>query len=164
MRTFRKYFWFIPTIIWMAVIFGFSGQEGETSAGVSLIVSEKVAVVLHETVVQEVSVPDLVEILHPNVRKTAHMTEYAILYFLLFLSFLQLMSAVSGAAVSILVSLVYSCTDEIHQAFVAGRDGNYLDVCVDMTGVLVAVMIVLFLISRRSGREARRADENERLS
>ena len=42
MKIIRKYFWFMPAVIWMYVIFSFSDQVGEASAGLSLKVTEKV--------------------------------------------------------------------------------------------------------------------------
>ena len=166
MKKVRKFFWFVPTILWMVLIFQFSGQQGEVSGGVSLELTEGFARILHSTVMGDRSVEELTEILHPLIRKAAHMTEYAILFVLLFLSFRQLLSSPASMAVSILTAFVYACTDEIHQVFVNGRSGNFQDVCVDMTGVLAAVMIVLFLYSsrqpRRPGPEAVKMNDMEK--
>lgn len=147
MKTFRRFFWFVPTVVWMVVIFQFSAQEAQVSAGLSLKVSEKVADVLHETVMTGYPEDQIVEIVHPIVRKCAHMAEYAVLYTLLFLSFFFSMLATRSAAVSVVISFIYACIDEVHQMFVPGRSGNYMDVCVDMTGVLAAVAVILFIYS-----------------
>ena len=147
MKTLRRFFWFVPTVIWMIVIFRFSAQEAEVSAGLSLKVSQEVAYVLHETVMQEYSYDTVVEIVHPGVRKCAHMAEYAVLYCLLFLSFFFSTLATRSAAVSIVIAFGYACFDELHQTFVSGRSGNFMDVCVDMTGVLFAVALILFIYS-----------------
>ena len=44
---------------------------------------------------------------------------------------------------------VYACTDEFHQLFVEGRDGNFRDVMIDSTGALVGIcfgFVVWFMI------------------
>lgn len=147
MNVMRRFFWFIPTIVWMIVIFRFSGQQGELSASLSYKVTQEISEVLHETVMPGRSVAELTELLHPAVRKAAHMAEYAVLFTLLFLSFFFSVLATRSAAISIVISFVYACVDEFHQTLVSGRSGNPLDICVDMTGVLIAVAIVLFIYS-----------------
>ena len=87
MSVIRRFFWFVPTVVWMIVIFQFSGQDGELSAGLSYKVTAEIADFLHVTVLRDKSPEELIETLHPVVRKGAHMTEYAILMTLLFLSF-----------------------------------------------------------------------------
>ena len=42
----------------------------------------------------------------------------------------------------------YAATDELHQSFVAGRNGSMFDVCLDSVGVLVGVAIV-WAVSRK---------------
>ena len=131
----------MPTVIWMVVIFQLSSQEGIQSASVSRKVTEYAAKVLHSTVLQDQEYEVIVEVLHPAVRKTAHMAEYAILYVLLFLSFFFSMLATRSAALSIIIAFIYAIIDETHQTYVSGRSGQFYDVCVDMTGVLIAVCI-----------------------
>ncbi len=165
MKTIRRFFWFVPTIIWMVVMFQFSSQVGPQSASLSLKVTEKVARTLHETVLEDRDYDELVVILHPIVRKCAHMAEYAVLYVLLFLSFFFSMLATRSAALSIVIAFLYAVFDETHQAFVQGRSGSYLDVCVDMTGVLAAVCVILFVYSfwqsRHLTKEERRREQLE---
>jgi VanZ family protein len=43
---------------------------------------------------------------------------------------------------------VYAATDELHQSFVAGRNGSMFDVCLDSVGVLVGVAVV-WAVSRK---------------
>ena len=83
-----------------------------------------------------------------DIRKYAHMTEYALLavssgFFFqeLFLDRIPLRSAICNSA----FCLFYACSDEFHQTFVPGRAGAAIDVMVDMIGV-AAGMIIVFLI------------------
>ena len=45
-----------------------------------------------------------------------------------------------GAAV---ISFLYACSDELHQSFVAGRDGKFADVGVDAIGFLTVSILIL---------------------
>ena len=45
MKAFRRFFWFVPTVLWMVLIFHLSGQEGTASAGLSYKVAAKTAVI-----------------------------------------------------------------------------------------------------------------------
>ena len=67
----------MPAAIWMYVIFSFSDQVGETSAGLSLKVTEKVVEILMKLQIGPNDYYYLIEVLHPLVRKGAHMAEYA---------------------------------------------------------------------------------------
>jgi VanZ family protein len=45
-------------------------------------------------------------------------------------------------AIAVVISLLYACTDEYHQAFVAGRFGSPLDVGVDAIGMAIACLAI----------------------
>jgi VanZ family protein len=81
------------------------------------------------------SVPDLGTDLgqwDTALRKLAHVAEYAILGALVF-------RAAGSAPAAVLLSSAYAATDEIHQAFVAGRHGSPLDWLIDTAGVVLGV-------------------------
>lgn len=162
MKIIRKYFWFVPSALWMYLIYGFSDQVGEVSGGLSLTVTEKLAEIVHRLCGERVAGMDLVELMHPYVRKAAHMGEYAVLFVLLFLSFVAMMRATRAMSVSIFVSFIYACADEYHQTMIAGRAGQWTDVCVDMTGVLAAVMVLLFIYAGWQGYDERRRERKMR--
>jgi VanZ family protein len=71
-------------------------------------------------------------------RKLAHTAEYAVLGLLL-------MRALEQAALAFAVGVAFAVTDEIHQAFVAGRHGAPLDVLIDAAGVAIGVLLALRL-------------------
>ena len=132
----------------MYVIFSFSGQTAQVSSGISLKVTQKIVDIIG--IIRGGEGFDsgyLVELLHPYVRKCAHMGEFGVLFVLLFLSFLASAVATRAMAGAIFVSFIYACLDEFHQTKVGGRAGMFTDVCVDMTGVLAAVMFVLIIYS-----------------
>jgi VanZ family protein len=74
-------------------------------------------------------------------RKIAHAAEYAVLGALL-------LRAIGREAPAAALGIAYAVTDEVHQAFVPGRQAAPLDVLIDAVGVIVGVFVV--------GRAARR--------
>jgi VanZ family protein len=68
-------------------------------------------------------------------RKIAHAAEYAVLGALL-------LRAIGREAPATALGIAYAVTDEVHQAFVPGRQGAPLDVLIDAVGVIVGVYVV----------------------
>ena len=68
-------------------------------------------------------------------RKLAHAAEYAVLGALL-------LRAIGREVPAVALGIAYALTDEIHQAFVPGRQGRPLDVLIDAVGVLVGVYVL----------------------
>ena len=83
-------------------------------------------------------------------RKLAHATEFAILAALLVRAFGDPWRAA-------LVAVLYAISDELHQSFVAGRQGAVLDVVIDSAGVVAGVLLAARW--RRSGRRNRSRDD-----
>jgi VanZ family protein len=67
-------------------------------------------------------------------RKGAHMTEYAILAFLL-------ARALSSVAPAFAIGLLYAVSDELHQSFVRGRHAAVRDVAFDAVGLLIGLIV-----------------------
>lgn len=83
------------------------------------------------------------------IRKAAHMTEYAVLAFLL-LRWLRLSQSLPKAMIgAFLIALFYACTDEYHQTFIAGRGGSYIDVMIDAIGMALGVGFGWFLFRQK---------------
>lgn len=92
------------------------------------------------------SQPDLKSSLPTSIdfilRKIAHMTEYGILFFLLFRAIREhSMNLNKTIWLAIIFSILYAITDEYHQAFVFGRMGTLRDVLIDSAGILGAFLI-----------------------
>ena len=68
-------------------------------------------------------------------RKIAHAAEYAVLGVLL-------LRAVGKELPAAAIGIAYAVTDEVHQAFVPGRQGAVLDVLIDAVGVLIGVYVL----------------------
>lgn len=84
-------------------------------------------------------------------RKTAHFTAYAAMGVLAFLSIVTYknLSLKIRTALSAIICLLYSISDEIHQSFIPGRSCELRDICIDMSGSLLTI-ILLFVIIRFS--------------
>jgi VanZ family protein len=67
-------------------------------------------------------------------RKLAHATEFAILGVLLLRAIGRVRPAFGLAA-------AFAVTDEIHQAFVPGRQASPLDVVIDVTGIAIGLAL-----------------------
>lgn len=83
-------------------------------------------------------------------RKLAHMTEYGVLWFLLWWAFRYRHLWVAAA-----ITVLYAISDEIHQHFVATRHGSPLDVVVDTAGMAVAIGLALIWRERTDGVSVR---------
>ena len=69
-----------------------------------------------------------------ELRKLAHLTEYALLG-----AFLQ--RALSRPWLAVLVGGLYAVSDEVHQHFVRGRHAAWYDVVIDTIGVTIGVVL-----------------------
>ncbi len=104
-----------PIVLWAVVIFAFSSVPSLSSG---------------------LGTWDLI------LRKTAHLSEYAILGALL-------LRAIQRPAVAILAGGLYAVTDEVHQHFVRGRHAAWYDVLIDTIGVAIGVLAWTRLGRRR---------------
>lgn len=150
-RTILKYCSCIPAIIMMVIIFKFSAANGVESSGTSSGLLEGIISKIGEVLPIEMEIQQkawLVEVLETPLRKCAHMTEYMCLALFVMLPFYVFgkrgRSLICRSAV---VSIVYACTDELHQYFVPGRAGRIMDICIDSIGVWIGIGIgMLFML------------------
>lgn len=145
---------FLPTLLLLFLIFGFSAQDGETSGSLSFQISLFLVRLLDPLLPSALSENVMIEraeFIHLFVRKAAHMTEY----FLLALS-LQLPLAFwlyrlpfwkARIFIGFSCTVFFAALDELHQIFVPGRSGNLTDVCIDSAGALIASLCLLIFHS-----------------
>jgi len=67
-------------------------------------------------------------------RKCAHVTEYAVLAFLL-------ARAIGREAPALALGVLYAASDEFHQSFVRGRHASPVDVAIDTVGLLIGIYV-----------------------
>lgn len=143
-----KLFYYLPLAVWMAVIF-----VASTGAGSARNTSHLLLYLLSfaRDEVGSVIRPETLQTLNYLARKSAHVTEYAVLTALAvraiqFGSPRLKAKAVIGA---LLISLFYAAGDEFHQRFVANRTSTPIDVAIDMVGAsLVMVVILIWFLAK----------------
>lgn len=150
MKKVIKWIVWIPVILMMIAIFGFSNANSEKSSNLSGSFISDTLNFIDGTFSLQLDHQEkvrLVEALQTPVRKLAHMTEYMVLAITLmsalYVDGLRNKKLVATAAV---IGIAYASLDEFHQLFVPGRSGEIRDVCVDTIGILIGIGIFLLLL------------------
>lgn len=126
-----KFLKLLILILWMGIIFCFSNQPN-SGQETHDIIEETITTVKKET---------FIDIINFIMRKSAHMTEY----FILTILFVSLYKEYTNnknklIMISIISCFLYACTDEIHQLFIIGRAGQFIDVLIDTIGGLLFII------------------------
>ncbi|GIM30499.1 teicoplanin resistance protein VanZ [Clostridium polyendosporum] len=134
--TLKKILSWLLLIIWMSVIFVFSHKSGNDSDKQSTLIINIFNVMgldLNSTL------GDLATFI---VRKTAHFTEYMILFFLSYNLLRSYTDKKDSIMFALIITLGYACTDEVHQLFIPGRTGKFTDILIDISGGLFGAFIL----------------------
>lgn len=132
----KKILKYILVLVWMIIIFKFSSDPAEISDGKSGFIIE----VINSLGINISSA--LGKFTNFIIRKIGHIGEYFILTLLLISALKEDLKIEKTYWLSILVTFLYACSDEIHQRFVPGRAGRFSDVVIDLFGGILAVFIV----------------------
>lgn len=146
LRAMLKPFSFLPAIGMMYLIYYLSGQDGVTSAGLSLKVSIKVVELasrLFDHPLTHAEIMQYADLIHFLIRKCAHMG----LYFLLAISvsFPLYVYGLRGIPLMLVAGafcVAFACGDEYHQSMVAGRGPSKRDVMIDSFGAFWGIILV----------------------
>ena len=111
----RLFRYWLPVTGWMTLIF---------------VVSDQPHLPLYPT--------GLIDLL---LKKLGHLTEYAVLSVLVQRALAQGWECPSTSVLAFLMSIVYALSDEYHQLFVPGRNGNLWDVGVDTLGAVTGLAL-----------------------
>lgn len=106
----KKILRFVPSVLWMGIIFYFSSRQTTGIGGNSYLWR---IVIL----------------------KSFHIVEYSVLAILLFF-------ATNKQNHTLVISLLYAFTDEIHQSFVSGRTATLRDIFFDLSGIFLGLLIL----------------------
>ena len=133
----------------MSAIFFFSAQNGKDSDRTSGRVAQTVAEItvkdFHEK--PQIEQERIVSRIHLPVRKLAHMAEFGSLGALIFLLLVTYRGSILNKWLSSLAAtLLYACTDELHQLLSDGRGAQIRDVLIDFSGALITCTILLIPI------------------
>lgn len=150
------------------MIFGLSAQDGEQSGGISYKISEKCVDFVdavagkHWTGMIKKEMADFLE--HP-IRKLAHFTEYTCMGILVYLMWRPWKKRGKGLYGLVILWVFLSASgDEIHQRFVPGRFGSFMDVCLDTCGGVFGVIICSILermyLKMKRKKDAKKVQKN----
>ena len=159
-KTVVRYVFLALTVLWMGFIFWMSSRTGNASQDQS----GRLVTLLQQLFfpkwkdLPEKDLQDMLNKLSYLVRKIAHFTEFAVLG-----AGLSVILATFEKSfrfrflVSFGIGLLYAASDEIHQLFVAGRDGAVFDVLIDAAGVFAGCLLVrgiyAMILKDRMGKE-----------
>lgn len=121
-----------------ALIFVFSGQDGETSGGFSRMISEKCVELVKSLSGKDWSaavMDAMAEYFEHPIRKLAHFAEYAVMAVLVYAMWRPWKERNKRLyCLVILWIAVSAAVDEMHQLFIPDRYGNLADVLLDTCG------------------------------
>lgn len=129
-------------IFWMGLIFFFSSDTADESTKKSdgVIIHTIEAIIRRDLTDSERE--KCLKYLVVPVRKGAHFSIYLVLGILI-LSYASEFGSISNKMIllSVFLSFLYACSDEIHQLFVPGRSGQFSDVIIDTLGAITGIFI-----------------------
>ena len=151
MKRNRKLLWLygLLTLAVMVLIFYMSAKTADESGGMSKWLVETAFGRALVRVLPKITDrgPEI------DLRKYAHMAEYALLALPSALFFRELLLErrlpLRAAGCSLVFCFLYACSDEYHQTFIPGRAGAMIDVAVDMAGVAFGLVLVLLACMKR---------------
>lgn len=115
----RFFFYYLPVLLWCGLIFFLSSQSNLPGPGAAAL--------------------DFL------FKKTAHMSVYAVLYWLLFRA-VNAGRSTPTYILPLLICIGYAISDEFHQGLTPGRSPTARDVGFDMLGMGVALLRIKKLI------------------
>lgn len=132
----------VASVLWMAVIFAFSAQDGTGSSQLSAATTFRAAFWFWPgfsalSATQQAAWIASVQFL---VRKAAHFSVYAVLGGLYYLDARTLPNIRWPKCCAWAAGTIYAASDELHQLWVPGRSGRLADVALDSAGVLAGVL------------------------
>lgn len=142
----------ILVLIWMITIFYLSNMDSDQSntkskETINVVVENTIDVTNNIGITNEPTTKDninsIVNVLNKPLRKCMHATVYFVLVILVINAFNQmhLLTRVNTYIYSIIICFIYACTDEIHQLYVVGRTGQFIDVLIDTIGALLGCLV-----------------------
>lgn len=139
----KKVILWILVILTCLMIFNFSSDKGKNSNEKSMVITEKVENIVTGITDNKPTETDSKEF-NNFIRKQGHFIEFALLgIFSFMLVRCYDFSVKKSLIITLLFVFFYACTDEIHQLFVDGRNGNVKDVFIDFLGSVAGIILLL---------------------
>ena len=133
--------YWLPVIVWMALIFTGSTDLGSTAHSSRIL--GPILQFLFPSLPRETR-NEIIVVL----RKCGHVSEYAVLALLVWRARRARLSREvrpwrwRDAGIALLITVLYAATDEFHQTFVPTREGCVRDVVIDSSGAMMGLFIL----------------------
>ncbi len=153
-----RYVFLALALLFMALIFYFSSQNGKVSNDVSQDVSDGIGSVIGKPPTsQSPESVGIVSFFLENIRQFAHVFLYAGLGLSVSVCLFTFPFEKPWwtAVLAVAVCFLYACSDELHQAFVPGRNGKFTDVLIDAIGFMITIVLSHAVLFFRKGRKKR---------
>lgn len=125
----KKIIKILLVLIWMIIIFIFSSQTGIESQSVS-------DGIVNKLIITNSSNFELISFI---IRKSAHF----ILYFILGILVYNCTNKSKDNMINcIIICIIYSLTDEMHQMFISDRAGEFRDIIIDSFGSIFGILFI----------------------
>jgi VanZ family protein len=147
----RAVYYTAPLLLWMLVIFSFSTDAASaerTRPAMNSILRRLLPGLARRLTDAQLERVDW------NIRKSAHVTEYAILAILAYraVAFGNPSFRNRNIVLPFLIGVLYAASDEYHQSFYASRGAKAADVTFDTFGVTLGLLLCLW---QHAGRKQR---------
>lgn len=165
---------FIFAILWAIGIYKLSAMNTQNSNGKS---TDIIAMFIEDTldVTNEYGITNshptnsklvrISQLINAPIRKVMHASVYLVLAFLAIVFFNVLMNNKHywiALILALTFSIGFAMSDEIHQTYVSGRTGQFLDVVIDSIGALVGIFIyTTYYIVYKNGYKKGITERNE---
>lgn len=127
------------------IIFGFSSQDGEKSGNISKKITEEIITRIPQIQEKEQNEREAITLrIEKVIRKIAHFSIYTAVGLLLMalISTFE-MKEKNRIIISLIIGIIYACSDEIHQSFVPERSPMITDVMIDTMGVMLGILLIM---------------------
>ena len=132
-------------VLQMWIIFGFSGQDGETSGTISRRITETITRNIKSIqLLKEAEKERALKKIEHCIRKLAHFSLYTVVGFLL-MSLMSKLKQKNKICISLGIGFIYAISDEIHQSFIPERTPMISDVCIDTCGVITGIVVLIVI-------------------
>ena len=167
-----RYLLMIAIVVVCCIIFKFSSDVSQASSDKSVKVSGSIIDIFLDgkNMTDEEKTAKINEIEH-TVRKLAHFSIYFVLGVLLMLT-AQTFKAHNYERfnISVMLAFLYACSDEFHQFFVPGRSAEFRDICIDIIGASIGIILILCifliikLVQKSKNKKPKGLAENNEIS
>lgn len=147
-KKFVKILFGIFVLLWMSIVFYFSHQSADDSSSTSGNTIRKLINIFPNIQnLEEFEKEQIISNLQPITRKLAHFSIYTLGGILIY-NFINTYDIENKRKMiySFIIGGIYAITDEFHQLFINGRSGEFRDVCIDSSGILFGIFIIIIII------------------